>query len=126
MTMLHRPKTARSRIRLRSSTAEMVSVLEPFHLRSLAPGPLVASGVWRLPTARRSRSFAAAGLRRGGDALASLNIPAAALPTTSFGRPAPPVPWSPESIANSSSGQETPGSASEIAEVDPTSVRSGS
>src|SRR5665647_2591154 len=56
-----------------------------------------ASGVYRL-LGEVGHSL----LRRGGDALASLNIPAAALPTTSFGRPAPPVPWSPESIANSS------------------------
>src|ERR1019366_1707267 len=37
-----------------------------------------------------------------------------------------PALWGPESVANGSSCQETPGSASEIAEVDPTSVRSGS
>jgi len=37
-----------------------------------------------------------------------------------------PTAWSPESVANSSCCQETPGSASEVAEVDPTSVCSGS
>jgi hypothetical protein len=41
-------------------------------------------------------------------------------------KPALPARWSPESVANGRSCQETPGSASEIAEVYPTSVGSGS
>ena len=113
----------------------VVSVLEPCHLRwflGMAYGPSrlrdgpalqkqVRSGVYRL--------LAEVGhplLRRGGDALASLNTPAASFPTTSFGKPAQLASWSPESIASGGSCQETTGSASEIAEVDPTSVRRGS